>query len=369
MKKVLFFIHDLGGGGAERVLVNLANNLDKTKYDVTIQTIFDVGTNKQYINDDVKYIGGFKRVFPANSQIMKLFSPKVLYKCFVKEKYDYVIAFLEGPASRIISGCNDKNTKKIAWIHVEHNSTEHLSYAFKSISETEQCYNSMDKIICVAETVKSNFINHLDITVPVEVLYNVNESDKIIELSKENINNEFDTGAPNIISVGRLIDMKGYDRLIRIHKKLIDDGINHNIFVLGQGEKENELKAQVKELGVEKTFHFLGFCDNPYKYVLKADLFVCSSRREGFSTAVTESLIVGTPVVSTNVSGAYELLGENNEYGIVTSQDEQELYKAIKSMLIDENKLSDYKEKAFVRGKAFNKEITTKAVEDMLLNL
>lgn len=64
------------------------------------------------------------------------------------------------------------------------------------------------------------------------------------------------------------------------------------------------------ENNLTDTFTFLGYRDNPYKYVKKADLYVCSSRREGFSTAVTEALIVGTPVVSTNCSGAYELLGK-----------------------------------------------------------
>lgn len=84
------------------------------------------------------------------------------------------------------------------------------------------------------------------------------------------------------------------------------------------------------ENNLTDTFTFLGYRDNPYKYVKKADLYVCSSRREGFSTAVTEALIVGTPVVSTNCSGAYELLGKNNEYGIVTENNEDALYEGIK---------------------------------------
>ena len=96
---------------------------------------------------------------------------------------------------------------------------------------------------------------------------------------------------------------------------------------------------------------------------------MCSSRREGFSTAVTEALIVGTPVVSTNCSGAYELLGDNNEYGIVTENDEDALYDGIKKMLTEENLLQHYKEQAIVRGRRFSTEKTVKAVEDMLNNL
>ena len=100
-----------------------------------------------------------------------------------------------------------------------------------------------------------------------------------------------------------------------------------------------------------------------------ADLYVCSSRREGFSTAVTEALIVGTPVVSTNCSGAYELLGDNNEYGIVTENDENALYDGIKKILTENGLLEHYAKQAKIRGQRFSTEKTVKAVEDMLNNL
>ena len=84
MKKVLFLIHDLGYGGAEKVLVNLANNLDKNRFDITIKTLFDVGANKQFINNDVHYIGGWKHMFRGNAPLMSLFSPKTLDICLQK---------------------------------------------------------------------------------------------------------------------------------------------------------------------------------------------------------------------------------------------------------------------------------------------
>ncbi|NLT14593.1 MAG: glycosyltransferase, partial [Clostridiales bacterium] len=96
------------------------------------------------------------------------------------------------------------------------------------------------------------------------------------------------------------------------------------------------------------------------------DLYVCSSRREGFSTAVTEALIVGTPVVSTNCSGAKELLGHNDEYGIVTENDEDALYRGIKRMLTEEGLLEHYRRQAEGRGKIFSTEETVKQVERML---
>ena len=156
---------------------------------------------------------------------------------------------------------------------------------------------------------------------------------------------------------------------MKIHKKLLDDGIKNHVYILGIGEEQEKYEKYLKDNHLEDTFTFLGFRDNPYKYVKNADLYVCSSRREGFSTAVTEALIVGTPVVSTNCSGAYELLGDNNEYGIVTENDGNALYDGIKKILTENGLLEHYAKQAKIRGQRFSTEKTVKAVEDMLNNL
>ena len=100
-KKILFLIPNLSHGGAERVLVNLANNLSQDKFDVTVQTLFDVGVNKQYLLPHVRYIGGWKKQPRGTTTLMKLFSPKFLYKRVVKERYDVVASYLEGPTATI----------------------------------------------------------------------------------------------------------------------------------------------------------------------------------------------------------------------------------------------------------------------------
>ena len=119
----------------------------------------------------------------------------------------------------------------------------------------------------------------------------------------------------------------------------------------------------------QDSFTFLGYQTNPYKYVSKCDLFVCASFAEGFSTAATESLIMGTPVCTVEVSGMKEMLGENNEYGLVVPNDGDSLYQGIKRFL-DEPKLLDYyKSQTRIRGKDFSTERTVSAVEKMLLSL
>lgn len=370
MTKVLFLIPNLAHGGAEKVLVNLANNMNKKIFDVTVQTLFDVGVNRQYLNSDVKYIGGFKRMPRGNTYVMKLFSSEKLYKHFIRDNYDIIVSYLEGPTARIVSGCTNPNTKLVSWIHIEQHTKELASKSFRSYKEALDCYSKFDRTVCVSDTVKNDFESIFDTKKPVEVLYNTNESEKIKKLSDEEVDDvNFSKDIINIISVAKIVPSKGYDRLIKIHKKLIGKNIKNHIYILGIGEEKEKYEKYLTENNLTDTFTFLGYRDNPYKYVKKADLYVCSSRREGFSTAVTEALIVGTPVVSTNCSGAYELLGENNEYGIVTENNEDALYEGIKKMLTTPDLLEAYAAKAKERGKAFSTEKTVKAVEEMLESL
>ena len=365
MIKILFLIPTLGGGGAERVLCNLVNNLDQTKYDVTVQTLFDTGINRNLLKSHVHFIPGkFHKQFRGNVMYFKLFSPSQLYKKTITGNYDIVVSYLEGSATRIVSGCHLEHVRKVAWVHVEQSSVLHAAYGYRSLREYQDCYNKFDIVACVAESVKKDFLSLTDYEGECLVCYNTNEDARIKANSDETVNWPGENGVTRIVSVGRLVPEKGYDRLIKVHKRLIDNGFKHEIFILGTGN-EKHFQTLIKENGVSDTFYLLGFQENPYKYVAKSDLFVCSSRREGFSTAVTEALILGVPVVSTCCSGAYELLGENDEYGIVTENSEKGIYEGLHRMLSEDELLSHYKKMAIERGQHFSKELTVKAVERM----
>ena len=149
-------------------------------------------------------------------------------------------------------------------------------------------------------------------------------------------------------------EVKGFERLLHIIKQLVADGEKVHLYLLGKGPLEKELKNYIKNNRLEKYVTMLGYQINPYKYVAKSDIFVCSSYSEGFSTAVTEALIVGTAICTVDVSGMNEMLGENNEYGIVTENSEEGLYQGLKVLLNDKEKLEKYKQKAYIRGKIFS---------------
>lgn len=367
MKKILFLIHDLGHGGAEKVLVNLVNNMDRTKFDITVMALFGGGVNEQFLAKDVRLIVCHKKSFLGNTHLMKLFTPSQLYCYYVKETYDIVISYLEGPSARIISGCTDPDTKLVSWIHCTMRSPEHAAVGFRSVSEAAACYNRMDTMVYVAGTVRDAFLKNCAYTGVNVVLYNTNESASILANASEPI--VLPGAGFRWCGVGKLTANKGYDRMIRIQKRLIKDGYKTHIYILGEGVQRAELEQLTVDCGVADTTTFLGYQTNPYKYVAKCDLFVCASHSEGFSTAATEALIVGTPVCTMEVSGMKEMLGENNEWGIVTENDENALYQGIKKLLDDPKLLAHYKEKAVQRGKAFSTENTVNAVEEMLLSL
>lgn len=368
MIKVLFFLPTLGNGGAEKVLVNLVNNMDTEKFDITVMTMFDVGEHRERLASHIRYISCMKRAPKGVSQLMKFSSPERLHRLFIKESYDLEIAYLEGMATRIISGCPNSETKKIAWVHTEFASEAFASHIYRSFGETVECYKKYDVVACVSEQVRSRFCTLLGIDREKTVVqYNTNESDLIRSFAEEPVTDcVFSEHEFKIIAVGKIIRNKGFDRLARTLKRLLEDGLKVHIYIAGEGEDKEKIEKYLADEGISTSFTFLGYQKNPYHYVSRCDLFVCSSYREGFSTAATEALIVGTPVLTVDVSGMRELLGDSNDYGIIVPNDDESLYKGLRDYITDSQLQKKYKKLAQERGKRFNRDITVSETENML---
>ena len=114
---------------------------------------------------------------------------------------------------------------------------------------------------------------------------------------------------------------------------------------------------------------FTGYLDNPYAPLSRCDLYVNASDREGFSTAVVESLLCGTPVCAVDIGGMKEILGENNNFGVVTEKDENFLFEAVRHFLTDEAYREEYRQRACGRSEDFDRDKAVKAIEDLLLSL
>lgn len=367
--KILFLIHSLMHGGAEKVLINLVNNMDHDKFDITVQTLFDVGVNKQFLSPKVHYIGGCKTLFRGNTKLQKFLSPEVLYSHVIKEEYDILVAYLEGSCTRIIGGCPNAAVK-IAWRHFAENEKEFLQ-AYRTKQEAIEIYQRYDKVVGVSQTVIDAFENLTGLKGISSVKYNTNETDKIKRLSKEAVDHpKFNNDAIlKICGVAKIRPNKGFMRLARVHKRLQEEGYKYRIYILGEGEEQGKIEKYLETNNLSDSFVFLGYDTNPYKYVAKCDLFVCSSFEEGFNTAATESLIVGTPVVTTLCSGMKEMLGEHNEYGLIEENSEEGIYRGLKYMLDHPEQLSHYTKQAEIRGQSFSTEKTVAQVEGMFVEL
>lgn len=366
--KILFLIHSLIGGGAEKVLINLVNNLNRAIFDISVTVLMGGGVNEKFLDKNINFNVVFPKIIPGNSHLMKIMTPEQLHKLCVKEEYDIEISYLEGPSARVISGCKNYNTKLVSWIHVEQHSIYNLSKSFRNSREAKLCYEKFHKTIFVSKNVQDDFCRILDFKRDNEVLYNTVESKKIISLSKEDcevINN----GVFNLVAVGTLKASKGYDRLLRIVKRLKEKGYSVRLYILGTGPLEKSIKSYIAENGLHEHIVLLGYQENPYKYMARCDMFICASHAEGFSTAATEALILGIPVCTVDVSGMKEMLGYDNEYGIVTENNEDALYVEIEKLLKDSSYLEYYTKKAKMRGKMFETRNTVSAVEKMLEDL
>ena len=367
MTKILFLIHDLDIGGAEKVLVNLVNHMDRAKFDITVLSLFGGGVNEQFLAPHIRYRAVWPKAFPGNSKLMKLLTPAQLHKLCVKEHYDIEVAYLEGPAARVISGCPDRETKLFCWIHIEQHTRENAAGSFRSFEESRSCYERFDQIVCVSDTVRRDFCAIYPSISNAIVRYNTIETDRILSLKDEAIEDVcFDLKEIKLVAVGKISKNKGFDRLARIVKRLRADGFPIHLYALGVGGDEDEIRAYLKKNALEPYYTFLGYQTNPYKYVAKCDLFVCASLAEGFSTAATEALIVGTPVCTVEVSGMKEMLGEHNEWGVITENKEDALYEGIRRLVDDPTLLAHYRKQAAERGKSFSTENTVKAVENTI---
>lgn len=371
MKKVLIVAPSLAIGGMEKVLINLVNSISEEKYDITIKTIYDNFEMAGNLNSNIKYSSFYKsskiKKFDyikvrAYTFMLKKFSPKILYKLLVKGKYDTEIAFFRGASIKIISGSNNNNSNKIAWVHNDFTKCTGIFDWFNNEEKTKNAYKKFNKIVCVSQYAKEKFIERMGIKENVIVRYNINLTDDIKNKAEEKIEEKFNKNTFKVCSVGRLVEAKGYDRLLKIHKRLIDEGLKHDLMIVGDGPDKEKLINYINDNNLNNSIYLLGSKSNPYKYIKNSDLFVCSSRWEGFSTVISEAVILEKPVLTTRVSGTEELF-LNSEYGLITENNEESLYKGLKDILTNKKLYNYYKNKVKERSSFFEQKELVKNVE------
>lgn len=371
MKKILFVVESLSGGGAEKVLSTLVQNLDKSKYDITVFTVVKTGVYTEMVekNCNIKYalkeyneynlLG--KLYYKIKMKIIYNININLVYRWLVKSKYDIEIGFVEGFATKFVAASNNNKSKKIAWIHIDMIARSYADQYYKNLNEHTNVYKSYNYIICVSNDVKRQFENKFKINKNVKVLYNPID-DSVKKYKKEYVLSE-----NNIVfcTVGRLEHQKGYDMLIKAVSKLKESNYIFRLNVIGEGSQRKKLETLIKNYKLEKYIKLYGFLLNPYEKMSQADVFICSSRSEGFSLVIAEAMILGIPIMTTNCVGPYELI-EGGQYGILCESSISSLIDNMKYVLNNKNILYEYHKKSILRSKIFNLKQIISEVERLL---
>ena len=242
----MFMVNSLYGGGAEKILQTILNNIDSNKYNITLYSM-----HREHI-DKSKYLSDFtyKVVFDTytgHQKIKKIYSgifdkirgwifnncsSNLFYKLFIHGKYDVEIAFIEGESTKIIAGSTNQKSKKLAWVHTDLQENPWTDFLYKDKIDEQKHYLIYDKIICVSDSVRHAFSEKYGINNNVVVLYNPFDKEEIIKKSNEKIAIVKDQSL-RLISVGRLEKQKGYDRLISIAAKLKKSGFKAKVMIGG----------------------------------------------------------------------------------------------------------------------------------------
>ncbi len=361
MKKIVFGITSLTLGGAERVLVDIANRL-KDEYDITIFTLYGKGIFEKELDPKIKLINLYDFSYNEMNNTKKRIIPlkvltcgKSIYKKYIEGKYDIQVAFLEGSITRIFQ--YGKDVKKIVWIHNDISKVFGDSFKAKiKLKLDKLIYKKYDKLIFVSKDNKNEFNNLFkipSIEQKEEVIYNYIDKNKVVEKSKKEVGQEYiDKTLPSIITVARLVPQKAIDRLIKVHKRLIDEKINHNIYVIGDGPEREKLKNLIKELKVEDTFKLMGKRENPYPYIKKANYFVLLSKFEGYGMVIDEAKVLNKNIIITKTAAIEAVKGYAKK--LILENTEDAIYEGLKQVL-QKNVVFDDSETEFNNEDLINK--------------
>ena len=354
-KKILVRIGSLRHGGAEKVLATFLKKLPDDKYEIDLLLNLYSGKylpevpgwiNVIYLNKGEMITTNRLQDIPLKAfrvmyqSVLKKF-PKLLYSTILKnKKYDIEFAAIHGFRDEILNSPL-KNSKKIVWIHNDLRKTHFHNYTDNEIRK----FFGFDKILVISEHIQKDFEN---------LARNENEKNRIVRiynpldtneiLNKANVNWESTQNpAPVFISVGTVFPQKGFDRLLKVHQRLLHEGFPHLVKILGDGYDFENIKNLISELQITETVEMTGFTDNPYPAVKNADFYILSSRYEGFPTVLFEAVTLKKNIIATEVSGVREIL-ENGKLGLIVENSEKGIYEGMKKALTHPESFDAYAE-------------------------
>lgn len=333
-KKVcIVFNHFQFQDGVARAAIAVANTLVKqSDADVTLIPLFKFKKDAlNLIDERVKVKPFLKFYFRGLQKLVDIIPYKMLYKLVVREKYDIEIGFCLRLPIQIIANSTNSDAAHYAWMHGYDNGLTLKEY-----------YQKVDKLICVSRENAERVAREACGSINVDYSYNPLDDLAVIEQGQVPVGVQ-KSEEMTFVTVGRQSEEKGFARLIDVVKRLKEDGFNLKLWFVGDGPEHSALVDKVNAYGLEEDVTFWGTQKNPHAYTSKADVFVCSSYTEGYSTACTEAVILEVPVITTAVGGAKEII-EDSEAGLMVENSDEALYEGMKFALCNPDKVNEWKQ-------------------------
>lgn len=370
-KRILFIYGPLGGGGAERVLIDILRNIDYDLYDVDLAIICRGGALMDEVPEHVNVIelwNGYSLTYKLAFRMSKwlrsnwLFSRKMNGKKLRKD-YDIEISFLEGMPLKL-GALRKTAAKKATWVHADlftHRYEESQFYPGEEI----EAYNKMDVVVNVSKHSEDAFCRRFpDCVAEKRTIYNPVDRHKIERMSGDGTVDK-DEKRLTIITVGRLTAPKNPRRFLQVAQLAKQAGLPVRFKWVGDGELRPQMESMRDEMGLQDMVEFSGFVKNPYPHIKAADIMMVTSDFEGFCLVICEAMCLGVPVISTRTAGPSEIIG-NNEYGVLTGLTAEGLFDALVELASSSEKRQAITGKAYERPDMYSVEKTIEQVTDLI---
>lgn len=362
MKTYLFIYSQFNAGGAERALLRILQNLDPARARATLLITNSGGTLHHLLMQpclNIELLPSPWHGYPPAYRLALLLATRLGWRGPLRRKlrqavqgrhFDVAISFLEGMPLKCHALLTDIATRNYSWVHCDLLRHHYTAPLFRR-GEEEAAYRAMDGVVCVSRGAAGSLGELFPSCAgKTTVIYTPIDCLRIAKMARAA---QVSTPGFTVCVCGRLTAAKRTDRAIRLARRAKDEGLEIYVMIVGGGELMAGLQQMARELEVADRVSFAGHQENPYPYLLAADLLLSPSSTEGFGLAVCEAMALGIPVVSTRTAGTAEILA-GNRYSLLCEQSDDSLYRAVKAMYSDASLRRHYSTAARRRAQDFS---------------
>lgn len=370
-RRILFIDGPLGGGGAERVLIDILRHIDYNSYEVDLALICRGGVLMGEIPPEVNVIElwdsynlKYKLAYRASKWLHcnwlfahKINGPKL------RRDYDIEISFLEGMPLKL-GALRTTVAKKVSWVHADLFRHHYEADQFFPGEELD-AYNKMDIVVNVSKSSEDAFCKRFpECKAEKRVIYNPIDRPKILAMA-DSLDVTSHDNYLTVISVGRLTQPKNPMRFLQVARLAKEKGLNIRFKWIGDGELRPRIEKMRDEMGMQDMVEFTGFMKNPFPHIKAADIMMVTSDYEGFCLVICEAMCLGVPVISTRTAGTSEIIADN-EYGLLTEQKAEALFEALKTFIENDNARRAIAKKALSRPDVYSVEKTIQKIYNLI---